>query len=339
MKKCNIPVAVFLFKRKETSLKIIKQIAKVEPPRVYLLSDEGRNEAEKELVKTVRNAVEKEISWECEVIKFYAEQNIGVYENIGLGAKKVLEREERAIFLEDDNYPELSFFQYAEELLERYKDSEEILWICGTNYLGTYRNKRNDSYYFTRHLLPCGWATWSDKFLKYYDGELETWEEKKENFRNTYKNRNLLRQQEESIQRERNRKRKGQKFGSWDYQMLFSLRSNDLYGIAPSKNQIRNIGADEFSIHGGTSLNMVMTNRFCEIPTERMEFPLRHPDHIEVDPVFEKRTGKIILLPLKLRIKGKLNNQIKRILEIEKEESLTEEIKRRMRNGNFIIHK
>lgn len=37
---------------------------------------------------------------------------------------------------------------------------------------------------------------------------------------------------------------------SWDFQMCFSLRSNDMYGISPSKNQIKNIGVDQDSTHG-----------------------------------------------------------------------------------------
>lgn len=212
-----------------------------------------------------------------------------------MGAKRVFESEERAIFLEDDNYPEITFFQYADEMLERYEDNERVLWVCGTNYLPEYHNEHNDSYFFTQHLLPCGWASWRDKYLKNYNGELNNLFDYKDAFFKTYNTKALAEQQWASILNEYNRKEQGKKFFSWDYQMLFSIRSQNLLGIAPCVNQIRNIGADNDSTHGGTSLRMIMTRRFCEIPTKPMEFPLRHPSTIEEDKVFDKKTGKIIL--------------------------------------------
>ena len=41
--KVKNPIALFLFKRKDTVLRIIDQIRKVQPDRIYLLSDQGRS--------------------------------------------------------------------------------------------------------------------------------------------------------------------------------------------------------------------------------------------------------------------------------------------------------
>ena len=106
--------------------------------------------------------------------------------------------------------------------------------------------------------------------------------------------------------------------------MLFSIRSNNMYGISPKYNQIRNIGVDEFSTHGGTSLQMELTKRFCEIPTHKLEFPLIHPDNIEIDEKYEKKITNILLFPLNLRIKMKIVFFIKKILGISKYDSLSE---------------
>ena len=81
---------------------------------------------------SVGKTVEFLINWDCEVIKNYAKENRGVYQNIGEGARWVFEREEKAIFLEDDNLPETSFFRFASEMLEKYETAPEVLWICGT---------------------------------------------------------------------------------------------------------------------------------------------------------------------------------------------------------------
>ena len=178
MEHFDIPIVLITFKR-EKVVDILKRIAVIKPQKLYILSDAGRTDEEKEAVNKCRIAVEQEINWPCEVIKNYAIENKGVYENIAGGAHWVFERESKAIFLEDDNLPEVSFFWFCKEMLNKYENNESILWVCGTNYLEKYKTKNNESYVFTKHMLPCGWASWSNKFLKFYDGNIEKCEDSK----------------------------------------------------------------------------------------------------------------------------------------------------------------
>lgn len=46
----DIPVALFLFKRSDTVVRIIDVLADVKSKKIYLLSDQGRNENEKQIV-------------------------------------------------------------------------------------------------------------------------------------------------------------------------------------------------------------------------------------------------------------------------------------------------
>ena len=121
MEQFDIPVALFIFKR-DKAVEIIKRISEVKPRKLYLLADQGRNDEERALAAEVRRKVEESINWECEVIKNYAEENRGVYANIGQGAIWVLRREKWAIFLEDDNLPEVTFFAFCREMLEKYEN-------------------------------------------------------------------------------------------------------------------------------------------------------------------------------------------------------------------------
>lgn len=314
MEYFDIPVCLFMFQRKNTILRIIERISQVKPKKIYLMCDQGRNDEEKQRVKECRKAAENAIDWECELIKDYAAENRGVFENIGMGAMRVFETEEVAIFLEDDNLPEVTFFQYCKEMLERYKDNDRIVWVCGTNYLADYCNDTNDSYMFTQHLLPCGWASWKRKYEKYYDAYFSNFNTNVINrMKLGYRNNSLFKQQIEVIQREYNRMKNGDCFKSWDYQMCFSIRANDLLGISPAKNQIKNIGVDAFSEHGGVSFADKMTKRFCGMESHPLEFPLHHPATILVDPVYEAKIGNIILYPLEWRIRkpfGKIKRKI-----------------------------
>ena len=314
MERFDIPVVLIIFKR-EKAVEVLKRIAAVRPKKLYLLADQGRNDEEREQVRRCREAVENAINWDCEVIKNYAEENRGVYGNIALGAKWVFEREKWAIFLEDDNLPETTFFPYCWELLHRYEGDTRILWICGTNYLGKYEPEDGSSYVFTRHMLPCGWASWADKFNKFYDGDLKLVDDSivVKKVRKNYYNSYIFRQYQRCWTSERRRILRGCTPASWDYQIDFAIKANGLFGIAPASNQITNIGVDEFSIHGGISLDLIMTKRFCEVRSYALEFPLRHPTTVLVDGEFERKTARIVSYPLRVRARN-LIVKIKRFL-------------------------
>lgn len=325
----NIPIVLFIFKRAKKSTIIIDQLAKIAPTKLYLIADGPRSEEETEQVEACRSEVEKHITWPCEIIKNYAPQNRGVFENIAGGAKWVFEREESAIFLEDDNFPSLSFFPFCEEMLERYKNNDRIIWICGSNYLIESEFEDKASYSFTQNMLPCGWASWRDKFMKYYQADFELWEkpEIRARIKRLPYSNALKRQEMYNWESEIYRKKTTGKYLSWDYQMSFTLRSQNLIGIVPKYNQIMNIGVDIDSIHGGISLDNEMTRRFCENPIKDLEFPLLHPKTIEINNDLEKRLGRIITNPLKKRIVKYVSDILKQVLGISQHESLTQKLK------------
>jgi hypothetical protein len=333
MEKFSIPVVLFTFKRVEKSLQILNRIAEIKPQKIYILSDQGRNPEEIKLVAECRTKLENRIDWDCEVIKKYASENIGVYENIGKGSQWVLNREDSAIFLEDDNLPEITFFRFCQEMLEYYRDDTRVLWICGTNYLKKYSPADGSSYVFTKHMLPCGWASWSHKFNKFYDGNLNLWEDPYLHQRVLLENENKLlsKQDQGNWNKELRRIQKGLRPESWDYQMSFTMRAHGLYAIVPKYNQITNIGVDLDSIHGGTSFDFIMTERFCGLETTPIDFPLIHPKALLTDTLFEKMTAKIITLPFKERLKISVSLLLKGLFKVERDESFTKQILNRLK--------
>ena len=326
----DIPVVLFIFKRYKTVLQIVDRLRKVQVSKIYLIGDGPRNDQENEIVEKTRSIIEQSIDWNCEVIKDYALVNRGVYENIGKGALRVFENEEMAIFLEDDNLPEVSFFYYCEELLNRYKDNDTVLWINGTNYLTEYTPKDGSDYVFTRHLLPCGWASWGGKYKKYYDGELTGLDDDIlfDNFRKSYKNKVLFKQQLHSI-RTTKRKIETKRPVSWDFQMCFSVRSNNMFGVSPKYNQIKNIGVDSDSTHGGVSLSIEMTERFCSMDSKALDLPLKHPSKIGLDRDYEDKIDRIITWPLKTQLVYRLCYWIKPFLGMDKYDSMSEYLEKR----------
>lgn len=335
MEQFNIAIGLFIFKRSDKASIIIDQISRIKPNRIYLIGDGPRNLQEVEEVIKCRKTVESHISWDCDVVKYYADCNRGVYDNIAGGAKWILDREPCAIFLEDDNYPEISFFQYCKELLMKYKDDTRVLWICGTNYLSKYQPKDEADYVFTQLMLPCGWASWSHKFARFYDGNLELYRNQTclERVKYVYKNKVLLAQNLRSWSMESERIERGRKPISWDFQMAYTIRVHNLVGIAPKYNQIKNIGDDDFSTHGHSSMQNEMTRRFCYIDTEELSFPLKHPECVQIDPEFEAKTEKIIIQPLWMRVKSVIGPKIKKLLGVPQDVSILQRLIKRLPHG------
>lgn len=320
----STPVALFLFKRVDKPLKIIERLSKIRPTTVYLLSDGGRTKQEQSRVDECRKAIEEAIKWNCRVIKRYQDINIGVHENIAGGAKWVLSQEKWAIFLEDDNLPEITFFRFCEELLIKYQYDNRVLWICGTNYLKEYNPEDGSSYVFTKNMLPCGWASWSSKFSQFYDHSLALWANKRirNRIKHEYLYKKLYDQDAYNLDYELDTKETTGRFYSWDYHMAFSMRVHNVCAIVPKYNQIRNIGADYDSTHGGVSLGDAMTERFCDLPTKPLEFPLTHPDCMLLDLDFEKRTAKIILDPKFFTLRAIFSRATRLAFRIRKNQSI-----------------
>ena len=89
-------------------------------------------EADREKCTRVREMFD-EIEWNCEVLKNYADVNMGCRERIPSGLDWVFEQVEEAIILEDDCVPHPSFFRFAEELLCTFRYDDRVMLISGMN--------------------------------------------------------------------------------------------------------------------------------------------------------------------------------------------------------------
>ena len=173
-------------------------------------------------------------------------------------------------------------------------------------------------------MLPCGWASWGEKFNKYYDGEAkaldDSWVEQR--FLADFPTKEMSDVYITPLRRYRKAIAEGKRPASWDYQMCLSIRTNNMYGISPIHNQIKNIGVDEYSEHGGNTMAKVMTKRFCGMDSYPLEFPLIHPGAVMTDLNYEKLIDNIVTPPLSKQIRHQIAKRIKRILGKDENESL-----------------
>jgi len=154
------PVAFFIFNRPETTKQVFDRIARARPQRLFVVADGPRagRVADEELCRRARSVAEG-VDWNCEVLRDYADTNLGCKRRVATGIDWVFRNTEEAIILEDDCVPARSFFRFCDDMLARFRDDRVVAMVSGTNYFPE-TCERDDRYLFSRHYPIWGWATW-----------------------------------------------------------------------------------------------------------------------------------------------------------------------------------
>jgi hypothetical protein len=169
---CSAPVVFLIFRRPDLTDRVFQAIRQTQPKTLLVVADGPRNEAEAELCRQAR-AVTEQVDWNCEVLRNYADANLGCRKRVSSGLDWAFEQVEEAIVLEDDCLPHHSFFDYCNELLEKYRNDQRVWCISGDNFQdGQWRGDGN--YYFSNYNHCWGWATWKRAWQQ-YDHSLANW--------------------------------------------------------------------------------------------------------------------------------------------------------------------
>ncbi|MEI8061182.1 MAG: acyltransferase [Candidatus Berkelbacteria bacterium] len=240
-------ILFLIFNRPDTTARVFDAIRKAKPRRLYIAADGPRiNKAgEPELCKETRKIVEK-IDWLCEVKKLFRHENLGCKVAVSSAIDWFFEHEEEGIILEDDCLPNSSFFTFCQTLLEKYRDNEQIMMICGDNFLSGMKNRDNkSSYYFSKYGFVWGWATWRRAWSK-YDVNLSKLPafKSKEKIKRIFNNAS-----EQKYWLDIFDLAAAGKIDTWDYQLVFSIFNNNGLSAVSNENLVSNIGFSDNSTH------------------------------------------------------------------------------------------
>ena len=298
-------IALIFFNRPSTLQQVFDKIKQVKPPKLFLIQDGPRNEQDVIKIQQCREIV-SDIDWECEIIKDYSEENLGCGVRPQSGITNALKIVDKLIILEDDCVPELSFFQYCEELLDKYEKDERIAYISGLNHFEEW-DFGGDSYGFTKMGAIWGWATWRRAWQRY---DYSVSEIQNEYIQNLLKLNLMDSKKRIEIWKETNRLvTKKEKISYWDWQWGFVKYSQSQYVIVPKYNLICNVGTGAESTHAkNAKAKHKKYKDYNHMPTKSLEFPLIHPNYmmcaIDYDEsVIKTNRGNIIKNILK-RIVG-----------------------------------
>jgi len=243
MTNFETPVLFIIFNRIETAQQVFDAIKKRQPKYLYIAADGPRSnkEGEAEKCQKVRDLV-KQIDWDCELKTLFQNQNLGCAKGVSTAITWFFDNVEQGIILEDDCLPHPDFFPYCEELLNKYKDNEEIMLISGDNFQDGIK-RGEASYYFSGYINIWGWASWRrawqgyDLYLKNY--VLSDFKYDIQPYLSSWKERQVW------IDKFLMMKKQGN--NTWDYQLGFHMWKNKGLCIIPNVNLISNIG-----VYGGT---------------------------------------------------------------------------------------
>lgn len=163
-----------MFNRPGLTKQVFEQIKKQQPSKLFVAADGPRSDhaTDRESCAATRAIIADNIDWPCELKTLYRQENLGCGRAVSEAITWFFDHVEQGIILEDDCLPAQSFFCFCEELLNKYKDDENILAINGCNF--NYSGEIEKDYFSSRFINPWGWATWR-RAAKTIDYDISSW--------------------------------------------------------------------------------------------------------------------------------------------------------------------
>ena len=307
----DVPLLMIAFNRPEKTERVLAAVRALAPRRLYVAVDGPRPDRPGEAERCARTRqVFEGVDWPCEVRTLFRESNLGCKRGVETAIDWFLADVDAGIILEDDCVPAGDFFPFCAELLERYRDTPEVLMISGHNSLGTWKGD-GASYVFSRTTPIWGWATWRRAWAL-YDPAMSRWPDP--DARALVRARmpaaefRITEQRFDSVYTGRR--------DTWDFAWAFAMLIAGGYSVIPARNLVTNIGFDHQATH-----TVRPSPHETNVPTHRLVFPLEHPASVEPDGDFEHALfrhrfplARRLVTTLSPRIQAGLGTAIRRVV-------------------------
>lgn len=267
------PILLVGFNRPDYLQQVFNQIKKYKPQCLYIAIDGPRPDVKDDVEKCAecRNIV-NQVDWECDLHTLLRAENLGCGYGMRDAISWAFKNEERLIILEDDCVPSMSFFQFCEMMLEKYKDDTRVWQVSGRCYHPDSIFFEHSDYIFSHFPHVWGWATWR-RCWNQYDFSMSDFPQyhMMGGAVNTTLSSKLAKRENIFFLKIFNEIKMNPSYHTWDNQWSYLMSKNNAYSIVPHKNLIHNIGMV------GTHTSKYQKP---DIPSEEMSLDLRHPDFV-----------------------------------------------------------
>lgn len=273
-------VALIGFNRPEHTRRTLDAIRAARPAQLFLVADGPRaGHPEDAGTCAAVRAVMDSVDWPCEVHRRYSDANLGCEGNIETGLDWLFAQVGEAVIVEDDCVADPTFFDFAAELLERYRDDRRVWQIAGNGHGVPAARFGADSYRFAAWASVWGWATWADR-----------WQWHRRHFPRTHQGaagNAPVRATPVAIPPGQLVTRGGRAHFAeaasstdvvrhgWDKHWWLTMLTEGALAATPAVNMVQNIGFGAGATHG-------VFERDTE-PARAMPMPLRHPAQVALD--------------------------------------------------------
>lgn len=162
----EIPILVFSFIRPWALEILIRELRKIKPRKLYLVSDGGRSEYEWKLVQECR-LMANLVDWDCELIPIFANQNLGMKRVAEWALRTAFQVEPGLLILEDDCIPSPAALKFIATVLDRTSENSKIASIGLFNPIGRTPLTRHGSAFASRSFRSWGQYMKRSHWLEY----------------------------------------------------------------------------------------------------------------------------------------------------------------------------
>lgn len=303
----NLPILVIYFNRPQHLELLLLALKSFLPKVIYFSCDGPRkdNSLDIQNIKKCDQLIKLHVDWKCDIKILKADSNHGCDAWVPKSITWLFEQETQGLILEDDCIIDSHFYHFSSELLDRYKDSQEIMSISALSFFGDDPLiASHSSYHYSCYPLTWAWATWRRAWVHYQDVvDLDRFDLAKQNWliSNGFSRGEIEYWKKFFIRLQRS------EVTYWDAKWIYSVWMRNALSITPNVNLVKNVGVGSDATH---------TKTYFDIPQltiQRLPTTLAHPKKMLVDHILDRRTftkkfqftfKKKVLLILKILMGG-----------------------------------
>ncbi|TKT87650.1 hypothetical protein [Dyadobacter frigoris] len=297
------PIALFVYNRPNHTIRTISALQTnhlAKESDLFIFSDAPKNELANDSVEEVRKFI-KSISGFKSITIIERDINYGLVKSISEGVTDIIDRFDKIIVVEDDLITHKQFLEYMNKSLDLYKNKQDVHEITGYSYINTKSISLENQSYFLKISSTWGWATWSDRWIKFSDGltGIESLHNDSKlkyqfNYNNSYNYYKLVNDNKKGIVK------------SWGIVWYWNIFKNNGLTLYPTETLIDQIGFD------GSGEN---SKNYLQLPSriKDQNYEFHFPDIIEESLTYRKKIIKI----LRFRKLFVIINALKYILKIQ----------------------
>lgn len=279
----DVPVLLLVFNRPEQTAQVIDAIKTWDIARLYVAADGPRSDRPEDvdLCERTRSLILDQLA-HLDITTLFRDQNLGCGRAVASAIDWFFDNEDAGIILEDDCVPDPSFLPYCREMLERYRDTPEVMMVSGNDFLFD-DPIRADEYRFLHHTHVWGWATWK-RAWGLYDFSMTQWPALRstswllETCGGHTDAERYWRGIFDDVHAGIN--------DTWDHQWTFSMWLHHGLSVTPGRNAVANVGFHDAATH-----TPERPSWYTKVVHGSIEFPLHHPTSMHADPALDRWTN------------------------------------------------